>query len=176
VSPEASASIGFLAWIRAAHGTKKEDPWLYYFERLKKAYEGRVGDAGNFAAAVLMEAGVSYKPKYREDYDNPAKYIFGIARKMCGRFAARPSSPLPEDLRDPSGPELPNRGKIELDARLEYCLQLLPHKDRILFYEYFVDPGRYGREKIALRHGISVDNLRVRIHRIRRCLKSCMHE
>jgi DNA-directed RNA polymerase specialized sigma24 family protein len=165
---------GFLAWIREK--TRDQDPWLFYARRLTKAYEGRVADSEDFAYAVLVEAAVTYKAEYSQSYDDPAKYIFGIARNICGRFAAEPNSPLPGNLAAPTGLPLPSRGRLQLTVALERCLQSLPAKDHQLIYRYYVNPGPEAREDTAQRHGMSIKTLRVNVHRICRRLRDCTEQ
>ena len=63
----------------------------------------------------------------------------------------------------------------ELDC-LEVCLERLLPKNQALLVEYYQEDGRAKiehRKAIASRHGIEMNGLRIRVHRIRSVVSEC---
>lgn len=95
--------------------------------------------------------------------ENPHSYFFGFARKV-----------LQEAWKGHKFDELgPDHGTFIPSAEhmldLKRCLENLPDEERKLIVLYQSEEP----SSLCIRMGISIDNLRLRIHRIRRKLQDC---
>lgn len=113
--------------------------------------------------------------------DNLVGYILGVGRMICKEEIKKPAfDPLDETTegehrRDPEpGPE------IEPDARLECfdkCIAALAIERRTLilaYYDYEVGDKIKWRQKLADERHIAPNALRIRAHRIRMTLETCI--
>jgi DNA-directed RNA polymerase specialized sigma24 family protein len=112
---------------------------------------------------------------------DPAAYVHGVARNVLRgewtlqqRAATRPAG-------DPLGSqdeEDAARAERRL-ACLDRCLQALPPETRRLVLQYYVDERRAkieGRRVLAESLGIGQNALRIRMHRLRARLESCVRD
>ncbi len=110
---------------------------------------------------------------YRGD---PSLYFYGVARNVFreySRIKKLPAQSCPPDPADPIQPAL--------DC-LDGCMEGLLPKHRALLVEYYEEYGGARiehRKVIARRHGLEMNALRIRVHRIRSvvsaCTMACMH-
>jgi RNA polymerase sigma factor (sigma-70 family) len=111
---------------------------------------------------------------------DPALYFYGVARNLLleqqKSEISRPS-PLPSDI-----PDTPKReddaDKLELELScLEQCLKELSASSREFVLSYYQKQKQAKidfRRDLAQQLGISTNNLRVRMHRIRAILHDCI--
>ena len=110
--------------------------------------------------------------------DNLIAYIVGIARNVCHEYRKKERPFSLDDNPDAHQQKAPD--PIEPDVRLscfDKCLAALSADKRELILEYYTDEGRdkiRRREKLAERLGIHLNALRIRAHRIRMTLESCI--
>lgn len=107
----------------------------------------------------------------------PVMYFYGVARHVLQEYYRRPSATTPPLLYVPDDPASRHR-RIECMGR---CLDTLPAESRVLMTEYCtVDKSRAKelRTAMARRMGMTLNTLRIRVHRIRqqleRCVRGCM--
>ncbi len=111
---------------------------------------------------------------------DPAAYVHGVARNVLRgewtlqqRAAARPAG---DPLGVPPDEEDAARAERRLSC-LDRCLQALPPETRRLVLLYYVDERRAkieGRRALAESLGIGQNALRIRMHRLRARLESCV--
>lgn len=116
-------------------------------------------------------------------------YCYGVARNVARERHRNPDvqasaldSLLPSEQprENPSVTEWQHVERIRTEQRiecLEKCLEELPPESRLLFESYH-DGGERAKirnhERLAGMLGITLNNLRVRVHRIRKDLESCV--
>lgn len=102
-------------------------------------------------------------------------YVCGIANRLALEAARREAKlePLPDERAAPK--ELDEEESQRLDS-LERCLERLPPATRALVLRYYaVGPERIGdRRQLAEELGIGLNALRIRIHRLRATLETCL--
>lgn len=99
----------------------------------------------------------------------PVYYFIGVARKIYQEY-------LRSERRPPSPPPPPPAGWTEQDYQcLERCLEKLAPHARLMFEEYYVRRDS-DRENLAKEFGISLNASRIRVHRIRESLRSCVND
>jgi RNA polymerase sigma factor (sigma-70 family) len=122
-------------------------------------------------------------------------YFYGVARNVLKEFRNNPEKAAIsiddlESLHHSVEPLLvdkrPNLEKALLEQMLEClesCLRELPEKEQKIILVYY--EGEYGakienRKKIATLFGMNINNLRIRVYRIRekleRCVRLCSNE
>jgi len=102
---------------------------------------------------------------------NPAHYVASVGRHI-----------YLESLRQPAGPPPPVSEESESEERVLDCLdrcldETLEPGDRRMILEYYEGEKRdriERRERIARRHGLSLNGLRIQSCRIRRRLRNCL--
>ncbi len=129
------------------------------------------------AGRRLLELGERYEGT------DPDRYVFGVAWNVAREsFRRRSLEPLPEgkEIPDP-GPDDPEETEEMRDVCLDRCLGQLPEGDRHLALTYY--RGEKGarirrRADLARELGVSLNALRLRVHRItdrlRRCVLRCV--
>jgi DNA-directed RNA polymerase specialized sigma24 family protein len=108
---------------------------------------------------------------------NPFLYFYGIALRVLQEYHRKLPSPLPPPASvDPAEREL----KLEC---MDRCLQELGSESRNTLTEYCVGDFHERidkRRQMAERMGVSLNTLRIRVHRLReqleRCVKNCLQE
>ncbi|HYP25969.1 MAG TPA: RNA polymerase sigma factor [Blastocatellia bacterium] len=164
---------------RGAEYLKIYQRFYYFFERNNVADPDRLVDISIDRAARMIMAG--------EEVRNPAAYLTGIARNVLREYWKSPEmrvEGLDGDLpagRTPAGlPPPSEEEKIELERRLdclERCAKTLPEAERQHVIDYYYEEKRAKinrRKQIAEELGISQGALRVRMHRIRERLETCI--
>jgi RNA polymerase sigma factor (sigma-70 family) len=119
-----------------------------------------------------------------EPIRNLADYCHGVARRMV--FEVIPSQnkirEAPEDFKDLPANDEAIQERYEYERRFELferCLGKLPSDERELIVNYYRTERRAkidNRVAIAQSLGISLNNLRVRVYRIRAKLESCIKD
>jgi RNA polymerase sigma factor (sigma-70 family) len=102
-------------------------------------------------------------------------YVCGIANRLALEAARREAKvvPLPDDTAERALAD--DDSSRRLDS-LERCLERLPGETRRLVLRYYaVGPGRIDdRRQLAEELGIGLNALRIRIHRLRAALETCL--
>jgi DNA-directed RNA polymerase specialized sigma24 family protein len=137
--------------------------------------EGLADEVFDRAAARLSESGRAY-------VGDPAHYCYGIARKLFHEYRRRMKSHAPLD--EVAGMTAPAHEVAEDDSELEHeclglCVGKLDAESRELIMAYYALEKRDkidARKALAERFGISINNLRVRLYRIRAGLETCIRE
>ena len=104
---------------------------------------------------------------------NPILYFHGVALNVFQEYLRRQRAPL---LMPVPQPEDSVRMQQRLEC-MESCLDGLPSETRRMMVDYCtVDPSskRRARETLAQRLGMSVNSLRIRVHRVREQLERCV--
>jgi RNA polymerase sigma factor (sigma-70 family) len=133
----------------------------------------------NRVAARLHKMGGDY-------VGDPAHYCYGVARKMFHECRRRTKAQA--SLDDASGliaaaPDAaPDKTELEHEC-LERCVKILDEESRALVIAYYALEKRdkiEARQALARQFGISINNLRVRLYRIRalleKCIRGCLEE
>lgn len=100
-------------------------------------------------------------------------YVCGIANRLALEAARREAKVAP--LEDAPVPPASDDASERLDS-LERCLERLPDGTRALVLRYYaVGPGRIAdRRLLAEELGIGLNALRIRVHRLRAALETCL--
>lgn len=111
---------------------------------------------------------------------DPALYFYGVARKLLleqQKSGMSHPSPFPSDIPAPS-PQKDDEEKLDRELScLEQCLKELSASSREFVLSYYRKQKQAKidfRRDLAQQLGISSNNLRVRIHRIRAALHDCI--
>lgn len=113
---------------------------------------------------------------------NPALYFHGVAKKILLEYGRREyeaeALPPTGEIEDTAVEDAPIDLERE-DEGLEHCLQQLPAEDRELILLYYREEKQAKidfRRNLAERLDIDTNNLRVRVHRIRKTLHKCIEK
>ncbi|HUJ13514.1 MAG TPA: hypothetical protein VL284_06940 [Thermoanaerobaculia bacterium] len=101
-----------------------------------------------------------------------AAYVRGVARMVF--YEARRLSDDPVEVRDVPAPP-PGEQSKALDC-LDHCLGELPNSERRLVLRYYDDNKIEVRRRIAQELQISMTALRIRMHRLRTRLETCVSD
>jgi len=111
---------------------------------------------------------------------DPALYFYGVCQRVHREYLRKAHSQRQFDSACPSATSLAaptiNDG-IESDyACLEQCLERLPadHRELVVRYYQHEQKAKTDRKLLAQELGIAVNALRIRAHRIRLTLESCV--
>lgn len=116
---------------------------------------------------------------------DPARFVYGVAWNVAREsFRRRSTVPLPERWEGPGTAEPPGAEDEELEkACLDRCLDRLPPAELRLVLGYFEgERGARIRRRSELAHelGVSLNALRLKIHRLagrlRECVVRCMEQ
>ena len=104
-------------------------------------------------------------------------FCFGVARLICmEQYRAENREQMANERFASSAGQHHDEDKYEL---MRECLQTLAADDQELLREYYTDLSprarSANREKLAQQAGMSIDHLRLRIHRLRRKLENCLN-
>ena len=110
-------------------------------------------------------------PEIRPGYEgDPALYFYGVAKKLMYEDRRKPARHVPP----------PTWDSDDVDPEyecLEKCLEELPPQNRELVLQYYQEEKKAkidNRVKLAEKLGIAINALRIRAHRIRTSLESCV--
>jgi DNA-directed RNA polymerase specialized sigma24 family protein len=162
---------GLLDWLtpdREEAGRKYEE----IRQRLIRIFTCRCCDCPEDLADETMNRVIKkvhlVAPGYRGD---PALYFCGVARNVAREYQKRRVPTPPPPVLDRS---IEERAALEC---LDYCIDELTPKNRKLIIEFYSeDKGEriLKRKKMAEELGIAPNALRIRAHRIRRTLETCV--
>jgi DNA-directed RNA polymerase specialized sigma24 family protein len=137
--------------------------------------EGLADEVFDRTAARLSDPGWAY-------VGDPAHYCYGVAKKLfyeCGR-RMKSHAPLNEVARLTVDASEVTEDASELEHEcLGLCVGKLDAESRELIMVYYALEKRdkiEARKALAERFGISINNLRVRLYRIRAGLEKCIRE
>jgi DNA-directed RNA polymerase specialized sigma24 family protein len=112
---------------------------------------------------------------------DPALFFYGVAKKVRQEYDRRKfkraSPPTTTTLTTPPAPE-EEENSVEHYC-LEECMRALPAEQRTIVVEYYRGEKRAkieNRKRLALKLGVAINALRIRAHRIRAALQSCVEE
>lgn len=148
-----------------------------------------------FAEEYTDEAVYRVMRKVAEDEvildENPARYFLGVAGNLIKEYLRKMDRTVDiEDVFTPSNHLTidPNQIQKESEAKhlqeqqlecLEQCLNRFSAEDRDLIMHYYQDDGEThidSRKALAHKLGIQINNLRIRMHRMREKLERCVEE
>ena len=137
--------------------------------------EGLADEVFNRAAARLSELSGDY-------VGDPAHYCYGIAKNLFHECRRHMKGQAPLD--EVAHLTVPAPVVTEDDSGLEHeclgmCVGKLDAESRELILAYYALEKRdkiEGRKALAQRFGISINNLRVKLYRIRAGLEKCIRE
>lgn len=135
--------------------------------------EGLADEVFNRVAVQVHELEGSY-------VGDPAKYFYGVGKKLLHEYRRLSLTQVPLDENVDSAVAAPEAGEdpSELEHEcLERCVGELDAESRELIMAYYSLERRdqiEGRKVLAQRLGVSVNNLRVRVYRIRAVLEKCI--
>ncbi len=111
---------------------------------------------------------------------DPALYFYAVAKRLAYEVSRRDQARVeienPETLRDPQLNDKERNNREPEFECLDQCLAELSPADRelILLYYQQDQPKINYRRELALRYGVAPNALRVRVHRIRAVLHTCI--
>jgi DNA-directed RNA polymerase specialized sigma24 family protein len=117
----------------------------------------------------------------RFEGSDPARYVFGVAWNVAREsFRRRSSEPLSEDREIPDpGSDDADESKELRDTCLDRCLGQLSAHDRRLALQYYEGEGGTRvrrRAELARDRGVSLNALRLKVHRLTRHLRQCVFD
>jgi DNA-directed RNA polymerase specialized sigma24 family protein len=105
---------------------------------------------------------------------DPTLYFYGVAQNVYREYLRRkPPADLPEQVVDSPNPEEDER----VYECLTSCMGQLPSENTNLVLSYYEGEKQTkitNRKRLAEELGITLDALRIRVHRIRRELRKCV--
>jgi len=112
---------------------------------------------------------------------DPALYFYGVLRNVYREWLHDVHLfSNPEPVYTPDSNEHNDDDDL-VDDCLDECLKTLDPADREMILEYFANSGQAkieGRKKLAARFGITLNTLRMKVHRInvrlRKCINDCL--
>lgn len=104
-------------------------------------------------------------------------FCFGVARLICmEQYRVENRQRAADETFATSAAQDDEDDKYEL---MRTCLETLPANDQDLLKAYYTELSPRARsahrEKLAQQAGLSIDHLRLRIHRLRRKLENCLN-
>jgi DNA-directed RNA polymerase specialized sigma24 family protein len=109
--------------------------------------------------------------------DNPFLYFYGVALRVLQEYQRKQATPPPAP---PPAPDDPEIVEVRLQC-MESCFGALPVETREMLAQYCTGEKRgktENRNALAERLGVSLNTLRIRVHRVRAqlddCMKNCM--
>jgi RNA polymerase sigma factor (sigma-70 family) len=150
-------------------------------ESLVKVFSWRgYNDAEDLADEVINRVAAKVKKLAVSYAGDPAHYFYGVAKKIILERARRePQQPLQPDMSIPEAPMQSDEADESERAHecLQKCLRELDSADQQLILSYYRKSKQAKidyRKAIAEQLGIGTNALRVRVHRIRANLKTCI--
>jgi DNA-directed RNA polymerase specialized sigma24 family protein len=143
---------------------------IHFFEWRKSDLADALADETLDRVARRIDEGVQI--------DNLIAYLFAVARRVWQEKRSKQMVPLDDVMRDNL------RRQVETEAEeeprlecLDRCLSTLPRDNRQLIIDYYQEERRLKiqlRQQLAEKLGIPLNALRIRAHRIRATLESCI--
>jgi DNA-directed RNA polymerase specialized sigma24 family protein len=114
---------------------------------------------------------------YADDH-NPIAYLYTVARRLYVEYVEKQPAPLPDDFEQSRPAEAaPDESEEHLYECLEECIGRLDPQCREMVLDYYEGEKQAKidfRKRLALRRGIALNALRIKVHRIRRTLEECL--
>jgi DNA-directed RNA polymerase specialized sigma24 family protein len=170
----------FLSWLsvdRDAAGRKYED----IRRRLTLILEYRGCAHADEIADEAINRFIRRLPELIETYKgDPFPYILVIARNVQREWEKKQALPLPDNLDEvPADPPVdPDEIEQLVHDCLDRCLSQLESKNRDLVLDYYLNEKQEKiefRKKLAKQSGIALNALRIKVHRIRTTVHTCMN-
>jgi len=172
-----------LTWLdpdRELAGRKYED----IRHSLVKIFTWRgVHDAEGLADETINRVAEKIQELKADYLGDPALYFYGVAKKLLLEYSrtVQQQVPLPEELAAPSlptdAPDAESATSERMLECLEACLEELSTENREILVSYYSKERQAKidfRKELAEELGVSVNHLRVRVHRIRASLHECI--
>lgn len=159
-----------LKWL---HRDREEAGRLYeqIRRRLIKVFVSRGCDCAEELTDETIDRVTGKVELVAESYEgDPALYFYGVARNVLREYCKTrkiSQPPAPQETPDEAFPEL---------VCLEGCMDQLLPKNHDLIVEYYREDRQAKidhRKALAARHGIDMNALRIRVHRIRSAVADC---
>lgn len=122
-------------------------------------------------------------PEFVADYvGDPAPYFYGVTKNLLHEYRRRMKAQVPLDDNVSAtvpAPEPEDEDSQQLHECLSRCVEELDADSRELIMAYYALDKHDkigGRKALAQRLDISVNNLRVKVYRIRAALEKCIKE
>jgi DNA-directed RNA polymerase specialized sigma24 family protein len=161
----------FLAWLdsdRERAGARYED----IRRKLIKIFTCRGCHVGEDLADETINRVIRRTQEMADTYTgDPVFYFYGVARKVHLEHVRKPLASLPL----PVGDSLEQ--KERRDQCLDLCMKAITLENRNLVLQYYAEdrPAKIvHRKKLAEELGISETAMRLRVHRIRAALQTCV--
>jgi RNA polymerase sigma factor (sigma-70 family) len=137
-------------------------------------------DAEDLADETISRVAKKF-PELASSYTgDPALYFYGVAKRMrleIMRRARPDESAVLENIEHPDPPSEPDDSENVYDCLHECLSNLIPgDRELVLLYHQEEQPNIESRRTLAQRIGVSPNNLRVKVHRIRGGLHKCIEE
>ncbi len=169
----------FLSWLSAdrdAAGRKYED----IRRRLVVIMECRRCAEPEEVADEAINRFIRRLPELIKTYSgDPFPYILVIARNVQHEREKKQHLPLPENLDEvPAEPFETDEVDERLHNCLDQCLSKLEPKSRDLLMDYYLNDKQDKidfRKKLARQLGIAANALRLRVHRLRTNVHTCLN-
>ena len=159
-----------LQWL---HPDREEAGYAYEQIRRKliKIFTARCCDCPEELADETIDRVIGRVEEIVNGYQgDPSLYFYGVARNVLREYTKTKKFPAPSPPPDSADSIQP-----ELDC-LDVCMERLLPKNRELLVEYYQEDGKAKiehRKAIAGRHGLKMNALRIRVHRIRSIVSEC---
>ncbi len=169
----------FLSWLSAdrdAAGRKYED----IRRRLIVILECRKCAEPEEVADEAINRFIRRLPELIKTYSgDPFPYILVIARNVQHEREKKQHLPLPENLDEvPAEPAATDEVDERVHNCLDQCLSKLEPKSRDLLMDYYLTDKQDKidfRKKLARQLGIAANALRLRVHRLRNNVHTCLN-
>lgn len=148
---------------------------------LTRYFERSVGAAAEDLADDTINRIIEKLTQITDSYTGDPKYLFFRYARLVGleyvrKLARKYGGPLPDEVPDTRS-SAEAEEKEEWGACLRECLRKLGTRERRMFISYYRG-GNWDqldeRQKMAARLGISLNALRLQIHRLKERLRACI--
>ena len=127
-------------------------------------------DAEQLADETFRRVSLKITQTIESYVGDPVAYFYGVARNLM--YAKAKNEPV---IATP--PEVAERDPEKQQRCMEKCLDTLSEPDRDLIRRYYFLEGQkrlLSRTELALSLGVSLNALRLRVHRLRKTLQACV--
>lgn len=172
----------FLSWLdpdREVAGEK----YRALQHRLIVMFDGRGCTRSEELADKALNSFIRRLPALLDSYaddHNPVAYLYTVARRLYVDYVERQPAPLPDGFEQSRPAEdTTDESEERLHDCLEECIERLDPTCRELVLDYYEGEKHAKidfRKMLALRRGIALNALRIRVHRIRRALEECLDD
>ena len=167
----------FLSWI-APDPAQAGERYESLRRNLITVFTARRCHLAEDLADETLNRAIRRLPDIIETYQGePAAYIRAIANNLFLEYLKEQSQVTPLSAIDPPAPPVPEEEEESEAACLKRCLAQLPpesHQFILAYYQENKQAKIDHRKKLAGQMGMALNALRLRTHRIRNLLESCM--